>query len=117
MVIGFWRSWALVVGMMIGSGIFTLPAVLAPYGSFSFIGWGVTALGALCLVFSLSYMAARNPQAGGPQAYVYEAFGQIPAIIVAWGYWISVLVAVAAIALSFARSCRVARPKRPQPSA
>ncbi len=102
MKIGFWRSWALVVGMMIGSGIFTLPAVLAPYGASSFLGWAITALGALCLVFSLSYMAARNPQAGGPQAYVFEAFGRVPAMIVAWGYWISVLVAVAAIALSFA---------------
>lgn len=102
MTIGFWRSWALVVGMMIGSGIFTLPAVLAPYGSYSFLAWVITALGALCLVFSLSYMAARNPQAGGPQAYVFDAFGRFPAAVVAWGYWVSVLVAVAAIALSFA---------------
>lgn len=102
MTIGFWRSWALVVGMMIGSGIFTLPAVLAPYGGYSFLGWGITAVGALCIVFSLSYMAARNPQPGGPQAFVLEAFGKFPAMVVAWGYWISVLVAVAAIALSFA---------------
>jgi APA family basic amino acid/polyamine antiporter len=117
MAIGFWRSWALVVGMMIGSGIFTLPAVLAPYGSYSFVAWGITALGALCLVFCLSYLAARTPvligpqsagpqsagpRSGGPQVYVFEAFGQIPAILVAWCYWISVLVAVAGIALSFA---------------
>ena len=102
MIIGFWRSWALVVGMMVGSGIFTLPAILAPYGSYSFLAWAITVVGALSLVFSMSYMAARNPRAGGPQAYVLEAFGQGPAVVVAWGYWVSLVVAVAAIALSFA---------------
>ena len=101
MTIGFWRSWALVVGMMVGSGIFTLPAILAPYGSYSFAAWLVTAFGALCLVFSLSHLATRNPKAGGPYAYVLEAFGKYPAMIVAWGYWISVVIAVAAIAISF----------------
>lgn len=100
-VIGFWRAWALGVGMMIGSGIFTLPAVLAPFGAYSFVGWAVAAAGAISLVFSLSYMAARNPAAGGPYAYVQEAFGKYPAMITAWGYWISVLIAVPAIALAF----------------
>lgn len=100
--LGIWRSWALVVGTIIGSGVFTLPAVLAPYGSFSFIGWGITALGALCLSLSLCHLAARNPALGGPYAYVYEAFGKTSAMIVAWGYWISLWVGVAAIAVSFA---------------
>ena len=102
MVIGFWRSWGLVVGMMIGSGIFTLPSVLAPYGIYSFVGWGLTLLGALCLVYCLSYLARLNPRAGGPSAYVRDAFGFWPAVIVAWSYWVSLVVAVAAIALSFA---------------
>lgn len=101
MAIGFWRAWGLVVGMMIGSGIFTLPAVLAPFGSYSFVGWGFTLLGALSLVFCLSFLARRNPRAGGPSAYVYDAFGRWPAVLVAWCYWISLVVAVAAIALSF----------------
>lgn len=100
-VIGFWRAWALGVGMMVGSGIFTLPAVLAPFGAYSFVGWAVAAVGAISLVFSMSYMAARNPAAGGPYAYVFEAFGKFPAAITAWGYWISVLIAVPAIALAF----------------
>jgi amino acid transporter len=52
--IGIWRSWSLVAGMMIGLGIFTLPALLASYGSYSFIGWGVTGFGALCLALSYS---------------------------------------------------------------
>lgn len=99
--LGFWRSWALVVGTIIGSGVFTLPAILAPYGSFSFVGWVITGLGALSIAFSLCHLSARAPKMGGPYAYVYEAFGNIPAIIVAWGYWISLWIGVAAIAISF----------------
>ena len=100
--IGIWRSWALVAGMMIGSGIFTLPAVLAPYGSFSFIGWLVTGFGAMCLALSYSYLSRRNAGLGGPYAYVYEAFGRYPAALTAWAYWISLWSASAAIAMSFA---------------
>jgi APA family basic amino acid/polyamine antiporter len=100
--IGIWRSWALVAGMMIGSGIFTLPALLAPYGSYSFIGWGVTGFGAICLALSYSYLSSRKPGLGGPYFYVFEAFGPIPAAIVCWGYWISLVTSIAAIALSFA---------------
>ena len=36
--LGFWRCWALVVGSMIGNGIFMLPAEMAPYGSLSLLG-------------------------------------------------------------------------------
>jgi APA family basic amino acid/polyamine antiporter len=100
--IGIWRSWALVAGMMIGSGIFTLPALLAPYGSYSFIGWGVTGFGAVCLALSYSYLSSRKPGLGGPYFYVSEAFGAIPAAIVCWGYWISLVSSIAAISLSFA---------------
>jgi basic amino acid/polyamine antiporter, APA family len=100
--LGFWRSWALVVGTIIGSGVFTLPAILAPYGSFSFVGWLVTGLGALAIAYSLCHLSARNPRLGGPYAYVYDAFGTFPAMIVAWGYWTSLWIGVAAIAISFA---------------
>jgi len=99
--LGFWRSWALVVGTIIGSGVFTLPAILAPYGSFSFIGWIATGIGALSIAYSLCHLAGRDPKLGGPYAYVYEAFGRYAALIVAWGYWISLWVGVAAIAISF----------------
>lgn len=99
--IGVWRSWALVVGSMIGSGIFTLPAILAPYGSYSFVGWLVTAIGAIFIVLSFCQLTRRSPKAGGPYAYVYEAFGKRAAQIVAYGYWISLWSGVAAIAISF----------------
>ena len=47
--IGLITATSYVVGGMIGAGIFVLPAVLAPYGSISFLGWVFTAVGALIL--------------------------------------------------------------------
>jgi APA family basic amino acid/polyamine antiporter len=90
-----------VAGMMIGSGILTMPALLAPYGSYSFLGWAVTGFGAICLALSYSYLSSRKPGLGGPYFYVQEAFGSKWAAIIAWGYWISLVASVAALALSF----------------
>ena len=45
--LGFWMCTALVVGNMIGSGIFLLPASLALYGGISILGWLITATGAI----------------------------------------------------------------------
>ena len=99
--LGFWRSWALVVGTMIGSGVFLLPAVLAPYGSFSLLGWIVAATGTLFIALSLGALARRIPKIGGPYAYTRVAFGDLPAFLIAWGYWISVWSGSAAIAVAF----------------
>jgi len=100
--IGLWRSWALVAGMMIGSGIYTLPSLLAAYGSNSFIGWGVTAFGALCLALTYAYLSSRQSGLGGPYFYVQQAFGAGWASLIALGYWFSLVSAVAALAFSFA---------------
>ncbi|HYJ83341.1 MAG TPA: amino acid permease, partial [Allosphingosinicella sp.] len=65
---GFWICLALVIGNMIGSGVFLLPQLLAPYGWNAILGWGVTIPGALCLAFVFASLARRFPQAGGPYA-------------------------------------------------
>jgi APA family basic amino acid/polyamine antiporter len=103
--LGLWRSWALVAGMMIGSGIFTLPSLLASYGSYSFLGWAVTGFGALCLALTYAHLAAKKAGLGGPYFYVQQAFGRHLAGLVAWGYWFSLVAAVSAVALSFAGYC------------
>ena len=102
-MIGFWRAWGLVVGMMVGSGVYSLPSALAPYGLLSFWGWAIALLGALSLVGCFIQLTRSLPDAGagGPAAYVLHTLGIWPARVVAWGYWISLVVAVAAIALSF----------------
>ena len=99
-VFGFWICLALVVGNMVGSGVFLLPASLAPYGWNAILGWIVTISGALCLAIVFAGFARRFPRAGGPYAYTREAFGFAPAFAVAWSYWISVWTANATIAIA-----------------
>jgi APA family basic amino acid/polyamine antiporter len=88
---------ALVVGNMIGSGVYLLPGTLAPFGWNGVFGWLVTIAGALCLAFVFGRLASRFPQAGGPYAYTREAFGHFPAFLVAWSYWVSLWIGNAAI--------------------
>lgn len=102
--LGLWSATALVVGSMIGSGVFLLPASLAPYGAASLIGWAITLCGALLLALTFARLAMRWPQTGGPYAYARNAFGELPGFVVAWSYWVSIWCANAAIAVGFAGS-------------
>jgi basic amino acid/polyamine antiporter, APA family len=96
--LGFWMCVALVVGNMIGSGIFLLPASLAPYGLNSIVAWGFTATGAMIIAVIFAALGRAFPTACGPYDYARIAFGEMPGFIVAWGYWISIWVGNAAIA-------------------
>ena len=91
---------ALVVGNMIGSGIFLLPANLAPYGTNAIIGWVVTIAGSLCLATVFAALARAFPDASGPYDYVRPAFGKPSAFFVMWSYWISTWVTNAAISIA-----------------
>ncbi|MBR0347449.1 MAG: amino acid permease, partial [Rudaea sp.] len=108
--LGLWSATALVVGNLIGSGVFLLPASLAPYGQASLYGWALSATGALLLAGVFAYLSRRHPIAGGPYAYARIAFGEFTGFIMAWSYWISVWCAVAAIAVAFAGSMAVIFP-------
>jgi len=100
--IGFAPTLALVMGNMIGSGVFFLPASLANYGGISLLGWGLSALGATGLAFVFASLSRRYPgTTGGPYVYTREGFGHFAAFWVAWGYWISVWCTNAAIAVAF----------------
>ena len=98
--LGFWMCLALVVGNMIGSGIFLLPANLAPFGLNAVVGWVITIAGALCLASVFAALAKARPEAGGPYDYVREALGEPPAFFVVWSYWISIWVTNAAISIA-----------------
>lgn len=98
--LGFWMTLALVVGNMIGSGIYILPATLAPLGYNQLIGWAVTLGGALCLAFTFARLGARLPLAGGPYAYAQAAFGPVPGFVTAWSYWTMVWAGNGAVAVA-----------------
>ncbi|WP_083654782.1 arginine-ornithine antiporter [Burkholderia sp. SRS-W-2-2016] len=83
---------ALVVGSMVGGGIFSLPqnmAVSADAGAVV-IGWAITAVGMLALAFVFQALANRKPDLdGGVYAYAKAGFGDFMGFGSAWGYWIS----------------------------
>jgi arginine:ornithine antiporter / lysine permease len=86
---------ALVVGSMIGSGIFALPSQMAGSASAGplLIGWSITGLGMLMLAFVFQSLATRKPQVdGGVYGYAREGFGEYVGFTSAWGYWISAWV-------------------------
>ncbi|HNR72589.1 MAG: amino acid permease-associated protein [Bacteroidetes bacterium OLB12] len=100
--IGLWTTTSLVVGNMIASGLFMLPATLGLYGGISLIGWVISGAGAMCLAMVFSWLSKLKPVAtGGPYAYTHEGVGDFAAFLVAWGYWISIWCTNAAIAVAF----------------
>jgi APA family basic amino acid/polyamine antiporter len=98
--LGFWMCLALVVGNIVGSGVFLLPASLAPYGLNSIFGWIITCSGAIMLAIVFARLAKIFPQAGGPYVYARVAFGDSTGFLMAWGYWMGIWVGNAAIAIA-----------------
>lgn len=96
--LGFWMALALVMGNVIGAGVFLLPQALAPLGANAIYGWVLTIAGALCIAWVLAQLARRFQ--GGPYAYVRKASGDLPAFLVMWAYWISIWTAVPTIAIA-----------------
>ena len=98
--LGLFAAIALVMGNMIGSGVFLLPASLAPFGWNAVLGWIVTTAGSLVLAWVLAALTMARPGASDPAGFVTEAFGELPAFLVGWVYWVSVWTAVVSIAVA-----------------
>ena len=99
--IGFWRGWSIAVGCAIGSGVFMMPTLLAPYGMLGLAGWLIAGGGTLLVALSLSRLVRRIPQIGGPYAYVQAGLGSFAGFLIAWTYWIACIAAVSGIAIAF----------------
>ena len=99
--IGIYVATSLVIGSMIGSGIFMLPASMAKIGSISLLGWLFSGIGALLLAIVFSRLSKLVPKTGGPYIYPKEGFGDFIGFLSGWGYWLSVLVTNASIAIAF----------------
>lgn len=99
--LGLWMCTALVMGNMIGSGIFLLPASLGSFGGISMVGWLISAAGSLVLASVFARLSRNVRNAGGPYAFTREGFGDFAGFLVAWGYWIAAWTTNAAIAVAF----------------
>lgn len=100
--LGLWTSTSLVVGNMIGAGVFLMPAAMASFGSIGLLGWVFSAIGSFFLAKVFSNLSKLLPHAtGGPYAYTRNGLGDFAGFLVAWGYFLAVSCANAAITISF----------------
>ena len=99
-LLGPWMTLALVVGGVVGSGIFYLPVALAPLGASVPIGWLISGIG----VMALAYCASRivSAEGGGLQAYVEHELGPTAGFLVTWMTWNSSWIGNPAVALATA---------------
>lgn len=109
--LGFWLLTALVIGNMVGSGIFMLPRSLAEAASPAgvLLGWLVTGAGVLTIAIVFGNLAIRKPELnGGPQIYAKELFPKgsnasvLSGFMASWGYWIGNVAGNVAIVTTFA---------------
>jgi APA family basic amino acid/polyamine antiporter len=99
---GLWMATALVIGNMVGSGIFVLPAALAgEAGPASILALVFTGIGALLLALVFANLGRAHPKTGGPYYFARRAFGDFIGFQTAWAYWIAAWVGNAAIAVAF----------------
>jgi basic amino acid/polyamine antiporter, APA family len=98
---GLTAAIALIVGSIIGVGIFNLPTSLAVYGPITLISMALTTVGALALALLFASLSRRLPADGGPYAYARVAFGNRLGFANAWSYWITAWAGNAAIAVGW----------------
>ncbi|MDF1602035.1 amino acid permease [Nocardioides sp. YIM 152315] len=98
---GLATASALVVGSVIGTGVFALPSALAPYGPISLVAFVLVTIGAFALALTFQSLAVRVPGSGGPYLYAREAFGEFAGFLNAWSYWITAWAGNAAIVVAW----------------
>jgi basic amino acid/polyamine antiporter, APA family len=98
---GLPAAMALIVGSIIGVGVFNLPTSLASYGPITLASMALTTVGALALALLFAALSRRLPADGGPYAYARAAFGNPLGFANAWSYWITAWAGNAAIAVGW----------------
>ena len=90
---------ALVMGNMIGSGVFLLPAALAPFGWDAVAGWVFTIAGSLVLAFVIARLTVALPDANASQM-IARAYGPLAGFAIGWIYWLSIIITNVTIAVA-----------------
>ncbi len=100
--LGLSSATALVIGSIVGTGVFTMPAVMAGAGTSSLVVLVVVAVGALLLGVMFGQLTKRIPSSdGGLYAYARHEFGDFAGFLTAWCYWITAVAGNAAIVASW----------------
>jgi APA family basic amino acid/polyamine antiporter len=111
---GIWMTSALVVGTIIGAGIFVLPVSLAPLGRNAVVGWIISGAGAVSIAFALGRLSHLGDD--GIQANIERVLGPTFAFLAAWSFWVSNWVSQAVTALAGASALSWVDPRLSKPS-
>jgi APA family basic amino acid/polyamine antiporter len=106
---GIWMTTALVIGTMVGAGIFMLPISLAPLGANALVGWLASSVGAVCIAFALGRLSRLGGD--GIQANIERELGRLPAFGVAWAFWVSNWASQAGVAIAGASALSWLNPR------
>jgi APA family basic amino acid/polyamine antiporter len=98
---GLPTATALVIGSVIGTGVFALPSALAGFGPLSLIAFALVTVGAIALALTFGALNRRIPGSGGPYVFARDAFGDFAGFINAWSYWITAWAGNAAIVVAW----------------
>lgn len=99
---GIWTAAALVVGSMIGAGIFVLPGQLAPFGWTGLAAWLAAGLGAMAIALIIADLTRAMPEEPGLIAICGRVIGPLAGVLLGWSYWISLWCATAVVATTAA---------------
>src|SRR5271165_3196473 len=100
--LGLTSATGLVIGSIVGTGVFTMPAVLAGAGTMGIAVLAVIAVGAMLLAILFGQLTKRVPNSdGGLYAYSRHEFGDFAGYLVGWCYWIQAWAGNAAIVSSW----------------
>jgi APA family basic amino acid/polyamine antiporter len=98
--LGLPATVALVVGGIVGTGIFTVPAAIAEYGWLSVPAFAIVSAGSLAIAMSFAGLVRRTRRSGGPYVYAQDAFGEFAGFLAAWTYWMQGWTGHATIAVA-----------------
>ncbi|MFC4909250.1 APC family permease [Actinomadura gamaensis] len=100
--LGLLAATALVMGNVIGVGVFQLPAAIAGYGTVGIVAFVVVGVCSVLLALVFGWLAQRLPHTGGPYVYARHAFGDLAGFLTAWSYWITAWASNAALVVAWA---------------
>lgn len=96
--LGLMMSLSLVIGTMVGSGIYFLPSSLAPMGWNMALGWMISGAGALCLAAAFRFLMDGTGE--GIQHNIERVVGEVPGFLAMWAYWASGFTSIAALVIA-----------------
>ncbi len=100
-LLGVPGATALIIGGVIGTGVFSMPGQIAKYGMLAIVGLLLATVGAIGVGLLFSKLSSVIPRAGGPYAYPDEVFGSFAGFTAAWSYWMTTAIGNAGIVVSW----------------